>query len=357
MPVHASPPIRRSLPIEGMHCAGCASTVAALIERQDAVDRAHVSVASHRAEIVGDVSLASLDAALQKGGYRIGRRETSFSISPASSVSSIEAIEGVDHVTRDGEVVRVHHVDDPSVLNQLREFVVDPSSFDTGEDPRERLLYADSKRWFRSMCIALPIALFLIARSVGLFDSWSAISLLSDPRLAFLLACVAVFVAGAPILLRAFQALRARRATMDVLVAIGALAALAYATLLWQRHGSPKFLDAPAVIVALVCLGRLLESRAARASGDAVGALLRLAPESALLVDPEQQTQRIGRSKLLPGDVVRVLPGARIPPMALSSMDRHRWMSRYSPVNPRRLQRTKVNGSSAGRPTVRVHWT
>ena len=305
--------LRRNVPVEGMHCAACAAGVETLISRLEHVEEAKVSAATHRAEIVGHVLLATLDAALKKGGYRLGRRQTRLLCSEGVSAAKISSLMGVDRVSQDDESVLVTHVDDPQVLDELRGLLPESGSAATEHNPRARVQEAEARRWLFSMCLAVPIALILVARSLGLFQTWPPLFFPQSPRTAFSLACLAVFVAGAPILQRAFYAVAARRGTMDVLVAVGALAALAYAYLLWRQHGSPKFLDGPAVIIALVSLGRWLEARAGRRTGDAVSALLRLAPETALLLEASGKTREVSRSRLLPGDCVRVYPGGRIP--------------------------------------------
>ena len=58
--------------IEGMHCAGCANTAAALLSRVEGVHKADVSYADKRARVLYDpeqATVANLHAAVGQAGY------------------------------------------------------------------------------------------------------------------------------------------------------------------------------------------------------------------------------------------------------------------------------------------------
>eukprot|EP00440_Ansanella_granifera_P075009 gb/GFBE01081406.1/.p1 GENE.gb/GFBE01081406.1/~~gb/GFBE01081406.1/.p1 ORF type:complete len:1098 (+),score=217.12 gb/GFBE01081406.1/:1-3294(+) len=76
--------------------------------------------------------------------------------------------------------------------------------------------------------------------------------------------------------------------------------------------------DTSALLITFVLLGKWLECRAKGSTGDAITALMALQPQSALLIQ-EVDGRAAGRDRqvdaklLLKGDVVRVLPGAKVP--------------------------------------------
>jgi P-type Cu+ transporter len=125
--------------------------------------------------------------------------------------------------------------------------------------------------------------------------------------------------------------LRHGNATMDTLISIGTLAAFgwsAYALLFGAageigfthpfefrlvRHAPTAnlYLEAAAGITIFILLGRYLEARAKRRSGDAIRALLELAPSEVALLTPAGETV-VDISQLHVGDRFVVRPGERV---------------------------------------------
>ena len=110
---------------------------------------------------------------------------------------------------------------------------------------------------------------------------------------------------------------------MDTLVAIGTWAAYGYSLVLvlapdaagMATGGSSApvlYFDTAAVIITLVLLGRLLEGRARRRTSDAVRELVRLAPPVAHVFRDGRELE-VPVELVVPGDVLVVRPGERIP--------------------------------------------
>jgi P-type Cu+ transporter len=134
----------------------------------------------------------------------------------------------------------------------------------------------------------------------------------------FVLATPVQFVLGARFYRAGWHALKARTGNMELLVSIGTTAAWALSTWLWWRSEPGEMLhlyfEASAVVITLVLLGKWLEARAKRQTTSAIRALQSLRPERAhLLPDGIRRTEitDVPVDELLPGDVVRVLPGER----------------------------------------------
>lgn len=75
----------------------------------------------------------------------------------------------------------------------------------------------------------------------------------------------------------------------------------------------PVFFEAAAVIITLVFVGQVLELKAREKTGDAIRALVDLAPQTALRVLPDGTEYEAPLANILPDDQLRVRPGERVP--------------------------------------------
>ena len=103
---------------------------------------------------------------------------------------------------------------------------------------------------------------------------------------------------------------------MDSLVALGAAAGIIYSAItVVQGHVShmPElYFESAGMILALVTVGKYLEARSKGKTGEAIAALIALAPESAVVLrDGKEVTLPIG--EVVAGDTVIVRQGGRIP--------------------------------------------
>ena len=81
------------------------------------------------------------------------------------------------------------------------------------------------------------------------------------------------------------------------------------------HHGAhpPLYFEAAAMITTLVLLGQILEQRAHARTGDAIRALLALAPATAARILPDGTEQNVPLAAVRPGDRLRVRPGEKVP--------------------------------------------
>ena len=121
-------------------------------------------------------------------------------------------------------------------------------------------------------------------------------------------------------------------ATMDTLISVGVLAAFGWSLYALffggagmpgmrmsvtfvgtpQAGGHEVYLEVAALVTVFILLGRYLEVRAKRQSGEALRALLELGAKDAVILR-EGTEQRVPVAQLVPGDVVVVRPGEKIP--------------------------------------------
>ena len=117
--------------------------------------------------------------------------------------------------------------------------------------------------------------------------------------------------------------------TMDALIAIGATASVA-----WSIYGIYRtaaaiaagdvmgahmiamdslYLESAGTILALVTVGKYLETRSKSKTGSALEALIDLAPKTATVVEADGSETILAADALQPGHVIRVRPGEAIP--------------------------------------------
>lgn len=124
-----------------------------------------------------------------------------------------------------------------------------------------------------------------------------------------------------------FKALWKRSPNMDSLIALGTSAAMVYGVYALYRisyamgHGDMMtahhfmmdlYFESAAMILALVTLGKYLETRMKSRTSDAITKLIELAPDTAL-VDRNGEEVEIPVGEVAVGDIVIVRPGQRIP--------------------------------------------
>jgi P-type Cu+ transporter len=146
------------------------------------------------------------------------------------------------------------------------------------------------------------------------------LGMLERARIAQLVLTLPVlFYAGRGFFEDAWTAARHRSANMNTLIAMGTGAAFLYSTWVvatggWGAHHDVYF-EAAAVIVTLVLLGRMLESRATGRASDAIRHLMNLQPSTARVIRdlPEgSREQETPLADVRVGDIVVVRPGERV---------------------------------------------
>ena len=108
---------------------------------------------------------------------------------------------------------------------------------------------------------------------------------------------------------------------MNTLVAVGTTAAYGYSAFvtLWPELGRALGLRASTsttrsavIIIALILLGRWLEARAKKQTGEAIKALMGLQAKTARVIRDGVE-QDIPVEQVVVGDLVRVRPGEKVP--------------------------------------------
>src|SRR5579875_2107300 len=182
----------------------------------------------------------------------------------------------------------------------------------------------------------------------------------------FALATPVVLWAGWPFFVRGAASLRSRNLNMFTLISLGVGIAYVYSVAavvvpdvfppgLHKHAVVPNYFEAAAVITALVLLGQVLELRARSQTGNAIKALLGLAPRFARIIRDTGLEEDIPIERIAPGDRLRVRPGEKIPVDGVvidgsSSVDESMITGEPIPVEKRtgdRVIGATVNGTGA----------
>ncbi len=156
------------------------------------------------------------------------------------------------------------------------------------------------------LAVAAPLTIAVLVLTFALPDArWAS-------ALAVILATPVVWYAGWPFLRAAARAARHGAATMDTLIAIGAVAAYGSSVVAEVAGPGDPYADTAAVIVTLILVGRVLEARARATAGDAARVLLERRPSTAIVLEDGTE-RRVAADLIRPGQLVVVRPGETIP--------------------------------------------
>ena len=306
-----------SLPVTGMMCAACARTIENTLGDTPGVEKANVNFATGRATVVFDpsiVSVAGLAEAVRDVGYDVielpaGDTGVGPSSSSADAAASLAPSPQPPWPERSGaaaESKAAPSLDDLQARAQRDEYLT----------LRRKLIVA--------VAFTVPLVVVAMAHVHFAGVNW----------LQLALALPVVGYAGAHFYRGAWKSLRHRAADMNTLIAVGTGVAFAYSTLVtvapeliitgvehaghtggatggMAGAGTEVYFEVAAAIIALVLLGRVLESRARGRTSDAIERLINLQPRTARVVrDGSEMDVPVAEVHL--GDIVIVRPGERI---------------------------------------------
>lgn len=318
-------PSTLDLPISGMTCASCASRVERALRSVAQVSTASVNLASERARVEAPAEqLPALMAAVEKAGYEIPRETLDLAIEGMTCASCVGRVEralskqpgvlsaSVNLATEQAHVQVVAGMDTQTLLAAVSAAGYSASPVDiqqTDNDTADRRLQAERWRLILALLLAAPLVLPMLLAPFG-------VHLMLPAWVQFLLATPVQFVLGARFYRAAWSALRSGAGNMDQLVALGTSAGYGLSLYQWAitpaGHTPHLYFEASAVIIALILLGKYLESRAKRQTTSAIRALQALRPDRAVrLLDGVEQ--QVAVSALSLGDQVLVRPGERFP--------------------------------------------
>jgi Cu+-exporting ATPase len=272
-----------TLRVYGMTCSACTSTIESGLGSSPGVLSVAVSLATETAKIEFDRTLTN----------------------PRELVEHIEDM-GFDAVLSDQE--------DATQLRSLT---------------RAKEIQEWRSRFYISLAFAIPVFfLGMVFMHIPILKDFVMFKIMNGIYLGDVLQLILTtpvqFWIGRKFYINSYKSLRHGSATMDVLVATGTTAAYVYSTLSMlaaacsnNPYSHPTvFFDTSTMLIMFVSLGRFMENKAKGKTSAALTDLMALSPGMATLyTDPPKCTKekRIATELLQPGDIVKVVPGEKVP--------------------------------------------
>jgi Cu+-exporting ATPase len=268
------------LAVKGMHCASCSSRIENVVGGMEGVETAAVNLASETMELHWDDS------------------EHSFA-------EIAERVSGLGF--------------------ELEAISAQQDLFKKNRAETAARLAIMKKKLIWSMLLAIPLFTISMGEMIGLTLP-GIINPHSHPGnfafIQFVLVVLIMFL-GRNFYINGIPALLRRVPNMDSLIAVGTGAAFIYST--WNMieiflgvdihmKAMNLYFESAGVLIALVSLGKYMETRSKSHTSDAISKLMQLTPETAILLVGAELTQKeIPAEKLKVGDLFLIRPGDRIP--------------------------------------------
>lgn len=337
--------------IKGMHCASCSTRIEKVLSVMPGIKNASVNLASEVMDVEWDASQISLDEIAVKVdglGFELVKPQEQtkldLAIKGMTCASCAARIEKVVSGLLGVESINVNLAAESAVVEfnpnetnqrQIREAIekigyqaqaVTSTSGSMFAQQQEETLQklADMKR---RLFPAFGFAFVLLILSMGEMMGMPLPDFL-NPHYAPLNFAFVQFLLVLPVMwsghnfyLIGFPSLFRGSPNMDSLIAVGTGAAFIYSTWNMVEIGlgidvmvrvMDLYFEAAAVLIALVSLGKYLETRSKARTSDAIRQLMELTPDEATLIKDSEQVQ-ILVEEIVVGDLLLVKPGERIP--------------------------------------------
>lgn len=312
------------LPIAGMTCASCAGRVERALSKVIGASAVSVNLATEQARVQAPSdSLPALMEAVQQAGYSVPQQSLELSIDGMTCASCVGRVEralakvpGVKSVSVNLANERAHlellgQIDPQTLIGAVTKAGYSASVWEVEHpqtDNQQQRLHRERWALIMAIILAAPLVLPMLLQPFGvhwMLPAW----------VQFALATPVQFIFGARFYVAAWKAVRAGAGNMDLLVALGTSAGYGLSLYEWATAAGRMphlYFEASAVVIALVLLGKYLESRAKRQTASAIRALEALRPERAIqVIDGREQDVAISALRL--NDLVMVKPGERFP--------------------------------------------
>ena len=266
--------------VTGMSCAACSARVEKAVSKVDGVTSCSVNLLMNSMGVEGTASPESIIAAVEAAGY-------------GASLKNVQS----------------------AAKAAQKEEVKDK------ETPKMK------KRLAASVVFLAVLMYFSMGHMVGLSLPSYFVGDHAAVGLVELLLTVAIMVINQRFFISGFKGLINRAPNMDTLVALGSTAAFAYSV--YALFGAIKaqtagdmqtamsymheyYFESAAMILTLITVGKMLESRSKGKTTDALKGLMELAPKTANIIKDGKE-QSVPVERVQKGDIFVVRPGESIP--------------------------------------------
>jgi Cu+-exporting ATPase len=261
------------LQLQGMSCAGCAAAIERVMQNVEGVKQGNVNFALSQATVTYDqkiTNLSTIQQAIIKAGYN------------AFPLTNSKEVEEKEKKAKEKE--------------------------------RKILLRKVIFGGVISLILILGMLPMMTGLHLPLIPHW-----LHNSWLQLILTTPVQFWCGQSFLIGGWKALKRKTADMNTLVSLGTSVAYFYsvfATLfphfLENHNIKPDvYFESASVIITLILLGRLLESRARQKTSEAIHKLMGLQAKTARVIRNEKEVD-IPIENVIVGDIILVRPGEKI---------------------------------------------
>ncbi len=329
-----------NIQIEGMSCASCVTRVEKALRKVSGVNEATVNLATEEARIVFDPAQANAQTlvdAVKAAGYETEVRQTTLDIDGMSCASCVARVEkslrklpgvvdaSVNLATEKASVTYV-----PKVLTSAQlaaavtaagyEAKPEQEAVARSEDHKSEEIAALRRNLVFAAAFTVPLVVVSMGKMLpGLGDAM--LSILGESAwmwIEFVLVTPVLFHAGWRFFRTGWAELRHLSPCMNSLVMLGSSAAYVYSLLalvvpqIFPAGTATTYFEAAGVIVTLILLGRFLEAIAKGRTSQAIKRLMRLRVKTARVLRDGTELE-IAIEDVVPGDIVSVRPGERVP--------------------------------------------
>ncbi|MEG1310575.1 MAG: heavy metal translocating P-type ATPase [Romboutsia sp.] len=346
--------INETYKITGMTCSACAKAVERVVKKIDGVNEQNVNIATEKLTIEyysDKVGFDDIKKSIEKAGYGVIKDEKSKKIdikiegmTCASCARAVERVvkklDGIENISVNIATDKASISYNPSKikLSQIKS-VIEKAGYKPVEEIKNSTIDEDKikkekeiKSLFSKFVIAtiFAIPLFYIAMGpmiIRPFGPWP-IPQIIDPiestlnyALIQLVLVLPIIGVGYKFYINGTKAILSKSPNMDSLVAIGTLAAFSYSlyTTVQIANGSIKgmhhhqlYYESAGIIIALILLGKYLESRCKGKTSEAIKKLMGLQPKTAIVIVDNKEME-ILIEEVQVGDIILVKPGSKIP--------------------------------------------
>ncbi len=327
---------RATLPISGMTCANCAMNIERAVGKLNGVSQVAVNFASEQAVVSyddTDIKLPEIIKKVNDAGFSVPLAKAEIPVMGMTCANCAMNIERTLNRKVPGVMqASVNFATERAMVSYLPDAVnmediigaIKKAGFDavapTGDGEtqdfeqvaREAEIRNQTQKFIVGIVFALPLFTVSMARDFGLTGAWSHAAWVN--WLFLLLATPVQFYTGWDYYVGGIKSLRNKSANMDVLVALGSSVAYFYslALLLMPQLGHHVYFETSAVIITLIKLGKMLESRTKGKTGGSIRKLMGLRPKTAT-IKVDGREEEIPLTQVAVGHRIVVRPGEKIP--------------------------------------------
>ena len=278
--------------VTGMSCAACSARVEKAVSKVEGVTSCSVSLLTNSMGVEGSVSASDIIKAVTDAGYGASLKDGNSASGKKTGPTASEKLKAEEEALKDTETPKLK-----KRLITSAVFLVILMYFSMGH-----------------MMWGWPVP--------EIFENHVALGLLE------MLLALIIMVINGKFFTSGFGSLRHGAPNMDTLVALGSAASFGYSLVelfimidamgkgdqdTVMKYGMDLYFESAAMIPTLITIGKMLEAMSKGRTTDALKGLIRMAPQTAVKVDPDGNETEVPIDEIGIGDIVAVRPGESIP--------------------------------------------